>query len=277
MKHWTLWIAAAIAGSAACGGSPTSPTGGGRQTAAVTSVAITGTLSLSEGSTSQLTATATRSDGTTENVTSRATWQSSNTMVATVSGTGLVTAVNDGTSDITAVFESQTARRTAQIEPAQYDLSLNVQSIAALSTCDDVTQGLTMGEFAVRVVSVLAGGSQTELVETSGYPGNSNDPSGYELGEDESRSLNVSRTFTIAGSSGQFLRMQFSATEWDYQIVVIPPSIRYLHDNRLSNVTATRTHSFTNGTFSSLGPNALTAGNSSCGLRLNYTLSATRR
>ena len=52
-----------------------------------------------------MTATATLSNSTTQNVTSQATWQSSNQVVATVNS-GLVTALQAGTVDITATYQN---------------------------------------------------------------------------------------------------------------------------------------------------------------------------
>lgn len=279
VRRGTCAVVLAVA-AAACGsnGSPTEPGGsGGPPAATVTSITIGGDISLSMGSTSQLSATANKSDGTTENVTSRATWQSTNTAVATVSGTGLVSALTTGTADVTAVFSGQTARRTLQVAAARFRLDVTAQSVTALSTCDDFTQGLTRGEFAVRVLGIPPSGSSTLFRETTGYPGNPNDLRVFELADGASANLNETRAFTLDGAQGQSLRIQFNATEWDTQIVVIPPSIRWIPDSRLNNASITRTHSYSNGTFSSLGPNTLTLGNSSCGLRLNYSISATRQ
>jgi hypothetical protein len=266
--------------AAGCGTSPTEPGGGGGGgggSVTVSSVAVSGTLMLTEGATSQLTATAHKSDGTTENVTNQATWQSSDTMVATVSGTGLVTALQAGTADITASFSSQAGRQTLQIRVARFTVSLVAQSVTALATCDDVTQGLTSGEFATRILAITPGGQQTTVSQTSAYPGNPAEPRGHNLAEGASATVAVTRTFTLDGAAGQFVRVQFNATEWDEQVVVIPPSIRWIHDNRLDDASTSRTHSYANGTFGSLGPNTLTLGNSSCGIRLSYTISAVRQ
>jgi hypothetical protein len=56
----------------------------------------------------QLTATGTFADGSTQGITNKATWSSSNTNVATVNGTGLVTGVKDGTVTISASLDSTT-------------------------------------------------------------------------------------------------------------------------------------------------------------------------
>ena len=81
----TLFLAAGIAlAVTACSTTP-SPT--------VTSITITGPQ-LAIGGSGQFTATANFSDGTTLNVSASSTWTSSNTAVATVSATGLVTGVS---------------------------------------------------------------------------------------------------------------------------------------------------------------------------------------
>jgi len=57
---------------------------------------------LAVGSTQQFTAIGTYSNGSTADITSQVTWASSDTNVATVSSSGLVTAVAEGTTSITA-------------------------------------------------------------------------------------------------------------------------------------------------------------------------------
>ena len=271
-------LATAALSGAACSKSPTSPSDGGGSggNATVTSVTIDGSTSLSEGATSQLGAIARRSDGTTQTVTSSATWSSSDPTIATVSATGLLTALRPGTSDISVSYASQTARRTAQVSVARFRLSLAVQSVTALATCDDFTQGLTSGEFAVRVRAIVTSGATSTLSQTTGYPGDPDALRVHNLGAGESANLNANGSFVLEGRTGEFLRVQFNATEWDEQIVLIPPSIRWVRDSRLSDESTSRTHGFANGAFSGLGPNTLTLGNSSCGIRLSYTLTATR-
>jgi hypothetical protein len=94
---------------------PTTPTTTTPTTATVT---IGGTLAFTgPGQTSQLTATAQATDSSQQDVTSQATWQSSNAAAATVSGTGLLTAVGLGQSLITATYQtiSGTAAATFSI------------------------------------------------------------------------------------------------------------------------------------------------------------------
>lgn len=96
-------------GVVACGSdkTPAPPT---QPTPTISSVQVraTGDASgqLEAGQTRQLAATATLSTGTTSDVTQQATWQSSAPGVASVSPTGLVTAVAEGTVDISATYQS---------------------------------------------------------------------------------------------------------------------------------------------------------------------------
>ena len=73
------------------------------------------------------------------------------------------------------------------------------------------------------------------------------------------------------------MRVEFRATEWDEQIVLIPPSTRWIPDNDMNNRLGTRTHSYGNGTFGNLGPNTITIGSGGCQIRLNYDVTATRQ
>jgi hypothetical protein len=166
---------------------------------------------------------------------------------------------------------------TAQVTEASFLFEVVVQSVTALDTCDNFTQGLSNGEFAVRVLAVRTNGSQATLVDSGSYPGNPDNLRVYNLGRNESRSFSVRRTYTVPAKEGEFVRLQFNATEWDEQIVVFPPSTRWVPDGDLNNRGASRTHKYSNDSFSGLGPNSLTLGNSSCGIRLNYTVSATRQ
>src|SRR5689334_10511304 len=103
-------LAASLAiGVVACGSdtSPAPPTTPSPTTSTV-QVRATGDASgtIEAGQTRQLAATATLSNGSTSDVTQQATWQSSATNVATVSAAGLVTALAEGTADISATYQS---------------------------------------------------------------------------------------------------------------------------------------------------------------------------
>lgn len=95
----------------ACGSSSTAPS-------AVNTVTVTGAAP-AVGATAQYSAVANLSNGSTENVTTSATWTSSNPDLATVSSTGLVTAVAAGNVSISATFDSVTGTAQAALLPAQ--------------------------------------------------------------------------------------------------------------------------------------------------------------
>lgn len=269
-------ICAALLVAGCNGDSPTAPGGGGGGgggNTAVASVTVSGTLTVSEGATSQLQAMARRGNGTTEDVTARAIWRSANSTFATVSSTGLVTGRATGTVEITAEFSGVTGRNNVAVAAASWRLRLNISRVTALGTCDLIGAG----EFAVRVRATPTGGSAVTIVETDDYPGNASDPRGYTLSKDESENFNRDRTFTLAGIVGNRLRVEISATEWDEEIVVFPPSTRWDRDSDMNNRTAGRNHTFTSGAFTGLGNSTLDVGTkTSCRLRLTYSLSATK-
>lgn len=98
-----LVIAIAIAASfGACKKSSSAPS------SSVSGLTVTGTSSFTnKNQTAQMTATAAMSDGSSQDVTSSATWASSSSSVASVSSSGLVTALANGTSNITATHQSK--------------------------------------------------------------------------------------------------------------------------------------------------------------------------
>ena len=66
--------------------------------------------SVAKGQTQQFTATGTYSDNSTENLTSQVTWASATTSVATITTTGLASAVARGSSSITASLSGVTVK-----------------------------------------------------------------------------------------------------------------------------------------------------------------------
>ena len=87
--------------------------------AVLSSIAIDpATSSVAAGLTVAYTATGTFSDGTTQDVTSQASWSSSSTAVATVSSSGVATAVAPGTSTIKASLGSISGNSSLTVTPA---------------------------------------------------------------------------------------------------------------------------------------------------------------
>jgi hypothetical protein len=109
--------------------------GGGTEPKMPTAVALSaGTVSLTAvGQTHQLTATATDQDGATI-ASPSITWASSNSAVATVSASGLVTAAGNGTATITATAGSATASADVTVAqvPAQLEKTGGDQQTATV-------------------------------------------------------------------------------------------------------------------------------------------------
>lgn len=84
---------------------PTSPTSPGTGLS-IASLSISGPSELQVGQTAQLTATARFSDGTTQVVTTAVTWVTNNVNICTVNAEGVLTAVSNGTCNITAVINN---------------------------------------------------------------------------------------------------------------------------------------------------------------------------
>lgn len=112
---------------AACGKDdpppPTTPT----PTTSAVQVRASGdaTGTLEAGQTRQLIATATQSTGATSDVTQQAAWQTSAPGVATVSATGLVTAVGEGQVDISATFQSVRGTLGVGVRPVRCAVTIS--------------------------------------------------------------------------------------------------------------------------------------------------------
>jgi hypothetical protein len=73
---------------------------------------------LTTGETRQLSASALQSNGTTIDVTTVASWQSSSSAIASISPSGLLTAVAEGSVDVTARYASASGTLRAEVRPA---------------------------------------------------------------------------------------------------------------------------------------------------------------
>jgi Bacterial Ig-like domain (group 2) len=96
------------------------------------------TPTFQQGSTLQMAATGTYNDGSTKDLTSSAFWSTSDSTIASINNTGLVTGVSVGTATITAASGTISGSTTVTISLA------NVTSIALLPTNSSTTQGSTV-------------------------------------------------------------------------------------------------------------------------------------
>ena len=132
----TVMIAGLAFGLAACGGGGGGTTGGGTTGGGATTptsptgaslsyiILTSGSASLPKGISEQFIATGVYSDGTKQNLTASSTWSSSNPAVATISNSGVATAVGAGTAKITA---------TAGIASLSYTLTVTTAALNYIS------------------------------------------------------------------------------------------------------------------------------------------------
>ncbi len=115
---------------------------------------------LSVGKTLQLAATGTFSDGSTQDLTETVDWSSSDpgvaTVVATVPGAGLVSALAQGTVDITATFGTQSASRTLDVSGA----ALQSIEVTPEGTRAALAEGTTM---QLRATGTYSDGSNGDV------------------------------------------------------------------------------------------------------------------
>jgi len=94
--------------------------------AALTSITVSpSSVTLDEGKTLQLTVTANYYDGSTETVTNSATYSSSNTTIATVSSSGLITAKKHGSAVITVSYAGFSKNILVTINPVVTSISVS--------------------------------------------------------------------------------------------------------------------------------------------------------
>jgi hypothetical protein len=281
-------LVALAAMTAACSGggdNPVAPSpppgggGGGGGAVTITAVAVQGAETVERGATAQLRAVAERSDGTSQDVSAQAMWRSSNPAVATVSEAGLLTAVASGSADISAEYDGKAGRRTVSVSVPLWSVRVTLSSLVVTESCDDFTQGLNDAELAYRIGVVLPDGRESVFANT-GYPGSAQ---GSELSgvrrirQGEVVSLSANPVFRLPGDAGQFVRLELRATEWDEQIVLIPPSTRWVRDGRMNDRLGSGTHRFSGDGWTGLGNNSIALGTSGCRVRLDYRVNAERQ
>jgi len=138
-----LWIVSVL-GLAGCGG------GGGTSSDADSAPPPTlSTISVSPISTNlkigenqQLSATGTYSDSSTDELTDKVTWSSSNTAIASVSATGLVTSIAAGSVTISATYDGAEGSTTGEmIDLVDLSISPSILTIAKDSTQQLIATG----------------------------------------------------------------------------------------------------------------------------------------
>lgn len=125
-----------IAGTGCGGGSSSDPP----PIKTLTSISVSpATATIAAGTTQQFTATATYSDSSTANVTSTASWTSSNNSAATISISGLATAVAAGSTSVTASLSGMSGTAKLTVTAATKTLT----AVAVTPATPSITAGAT--------------------------------------------------------------------------------------------------------------------------------------
>lgn len=207
----------------------------------ITAIAISPTTAtLAKGLTLQLTATGTFSGGP-QNVTSSASWSSSNPSVLTVSASGLVTAVTQGTATI-GVFDGSVNQTLSMTITNPI-----VSSIAVTGPSSSVAVGLTL---QLTATATYTDGTIAKLTTATWQSSNSAIASvaagGLVTGK-QAGTATITATDSVTGVSGKF------------QLTVIPPVLRSIAVTGASpsiyvgqTVQLTATGTFSDGSTSNL-------------------------
>ena len=176
----------------------------------ISSIGVTpGASSVSAGNTQPFTATGTYSDGSSLNISGQVVWTSSNSTVATVNPRGLVLAVSNGTSVISATMSGVTGSTTITVQTNP--LVITTQWLAGGTTGVSYSAAMAAtGGTLPYTWSVVAGSLPTGLSlnsTTGGFTGTPTTPGSYSFTVQAADTSSPQQTATVAlsiviGSSG---------------------------------------------------------------------------
>ncbi len=155
--------------------------------AALSSIAVSGTPSLTAGTGEQLTAQGTYADNSNQTITSQVMWQSSDNTIATVSNSGWLTAVNAGSVTITASVGTVSGTEgivviaavgpptltSITVAPMSFSIAsgqtkqLSAHGVFSDGTSQDVTSQVTWASVAGNTASVSTTGVVTGVSQGS--------------------------------------------------------------------------------------------------------------
>ena len=181
-----------------CGSSSSTSSTPTAPTSTVSSIAVSGTAP-AIGATAQFAATATMSGGTTQDVTSQSTWSSSNTAVATVSSSGVVTGVAVGETDVTATYQGvsgSTHISVAAPASSSCTFTLSLTTVSVPSTGGAVSVDVTASQ---PTCTWTATSGSAFITVTSGAGATGNGTVGFTVGANTGPAR--SGRLTVAGQT----------------------------------------------------------------------------
>ena len=133
-----------------------------------TSIVVTpATPTISTGTTQSFTATGTYSNGSTQNLTSQVAWTSSSTSVATINSTGLATAVNSGSTTISATLSTVAGSTNLTVQVTPLTITTTSLPVGNLNVAYTATLAAS-GELTPYTWSIASGALPAGLSLTSG-------------------------------------------------------------------------------------------------------------
>jgi uncharacterized protein YjdB len=161
----------------------------------LTTITVTpSTPSVVAGNTLQMIATGSYDDGSTKNISGTATWTTSDSSVATISSSGLLTGVATGTATITATSGAITGTTTATVQVA------GLQSITLSPTGISIKQGATQQFTAT---GHLQDGSTPDITSSVTWTSSNQDAATIDAtGLATAKSVTASSATTITAASG---------------------------------------------------------------------------
>lgn len=169
-KVWLGTVLGVLAISLACvSGSGTNSQGSGGPK--LTSIAISAqSTNVTVGQSVQLTATGTYSDQSTKDLTSSVTWSSSDASIATISTSGVLTAVASGPVSITAAANSVTGSLKLTIAASLVSIAVttNLSTIAKNTTSQFIATGTYSDKSTQNITSSVTWTSSNTAVATIG-------------------------------------------------------------------------------------------------------------
>ncbi|HLJ76566.1 MAG TPA: Ig-like domain-containing protein [Acidobacteriaceae bacterium] len=165
--HLTLALFVCV-GILGCGGSGKRSTSTNNSSSTLTSLSVTAPNNLAAGLTMQLAASGAYSDGTSSDVTAQATWKTSDSTIASVSSSGMLTALKQGSVTVTATMGSVTGSASVTVgQPVLRSISVSGPSSVGLgATVQYTAQGVYSDQSTQPVTSQLSWHTSDSTVAT---------------------------------------------------------------------------------------------------------------
>jgi RHS repeat-associated protein len=199
---------------------------------ALTSIVVTPpSATVNQGATQAFTATGHYSDGTTADLSANATWSTSNAALATVSGTGVATAVNAGTVAVSASIGSAISTAQLTILPAFTGLTITPAAVS-------IRQGETQ---AFNATASYSDGTSRDVTSTATWSSSNATVATIDQ-TGTARGIGTGSVTVTAAFEAHTATAQLSVDRYLTSLEVMPSALTVAH-NTTEQLTATATYS----------------------------------